>query len=87
METYLRFHWFLIPDGLRFLQLFFSCSLQLLRLLSGLFNMQATEQNVNSKTKYYLDIKQINSTHISGRDVPKDATVASSSLYCQMILL
>lgn len=64
MATYLRLCWFLIPDGLRFPQLFFSCSLQLLRFLSGLFDMQATEQNANSKTKYYLEIKQINSTRM-----------------------
>lgn len=47
--------------------------------------MQATEQNANSKTQYYLEIKQINSALIL--DVPNDAAVASLSLYCQKILL
>lgn len=64
METYLRFCWFLIPNGLCFAQLLFSCSLQLLRFLSRLFDMQGTEQNVNSETEYYLEIKHINSIHM-----------------------
>lgn len=64
METHLRFSSFPIPDGLCFAQLLFSCSLQPLRVLNGLFDMQGMEQNVNSETEYYLEIKQINSTHM-----------------------
>lgn len=52
------------PDVLHFPQLFFSCSLQLLRFVSGLLHIQATDQNGNSRPKYHLEIKQINSNHI-----------------------
>lgn len=71
--------WWPVPSPV--ILVMFSSASQLLEL----FDMQATEQNANSKTQYYLEIKQINSALIL--DVPNDAAVASLSLYCQKILL
>lgn len=52
------------PDVLHFPQLFFSCPLQLPRFVSGLLDIQSTDQNDSSKPKYHLEIKHINSNYI-----------------------